>query len=137
MRRATGFLAALLWVLPAAAGESDPRDRIAAAIGLSLPGEARVVAMAEDGAIDSVLAAKLVMPPEAAERLLARVGLTETGLTDRQRYLLGSDRGGYDPDSVPVLPTGQVRLAPGRVLNLGLDRRDPERWVVYLLWHTT
>ncbi|WP_299443286.1 hypothetical protein [uncultured Rhodospira sp.] len=110
---------------------------IHAVTGLDLPEGAEVLGLREGGAIDSSLSAKVVFPPTALDRFVADLGLRPADFGETRRYLLGTNDGWWDPEAPPRLPTAHVEMAPGRVLNLGLDQRDPDRPVVYLFWHTT
>lgn len=112
-------------------------EKIRTVTGLALPEGTEVLGLEQDGAIDSHLSAKLAFAPMALERFLASLALAPDAFAERSRYYLGTNQGWWDPETPPALPTAQTRLAPGRVLNLGIDRRDPQRPVVYLFWHTT
>ncbi len=105
--------------------------------GLALVGDPEVLGLEEDGAIDSSLSAKLAFAPAALEQFLASLALAPDAFAETRRYFLGTNQGWWDPETPPALPTAQTELAPGRILNIGIDRRDPQRPVVYLFWHTT
>lgn len=112
-------------------------EKIRTVTGLSLPEETEVLGIEEGGAIDSHLAAKLALAPPALEQWLASLPLVPDAFEDARRYFLGTNQGWWDPETPAALPTAQMELAPGRILNIGIDRADPERAVVYLFWHTT
>jgi hypothetical protein len=112
-------------------------ERIRAVTGLDLPPETGVVGVEEGGAIDSHLSAKLALAPSALEQFLASLGLAPDAFAEGRRYFLGTNQEWWDPQAPPALPTAQIELSPGRILNIGIDRSDPQRSVVYLFWHTT
>lgn len=63
--------------------------------------------------------------------------LAQVDFTEDKRYLLGPDEGWWDPERPASLPTAQAALPNGEYLNVGADRGDQARIVVYLMWHQT
>lgn len=112
-------------------------EKIRTVTGLALPEDTEVLGVEEGGAIDSHLSAKLALAPPALEQWLASLALAPDAFEDASRYFLGTNQGWWDPETPAALPTAQIELAPGRILNIGIDRSDSQRSVVYLFWHTT
>lgn len=119
------------------AGNDAALEKVRTVTGLDLPEGTELLGIDDDGAIDSHLSAKLAFAPAALDQLLASLGLAPDAFADTSRYFLGTNQGWWDPETPPALPTAQIELAPGRILNIGIDRRDPQRPIVYLFWHTT
>lgn len=110
---------------------------IETATKLRLPEGTVVIGFEEGGAIDSYLSAKLTMPAPALAEWLRVLAIAPDAFSENSRYFLGTNEGWWDPEAPAELPTAQTDLAPGRILNIGIERSDPERPVVYLFWHTT
>jgi hypothetical protein len=118
-----------------------PRDvtlsELSKRIGLELPAGTELVGSARESGIDEAVRAKIALSPDGWSELLTRAALSETDFTDEKRYLLGKNDGWWDPERVTSLPAAQAEVAPGRFLDLGVDRSESSRILVYLLWHET
>lgn len=135
--------AAILGVSGEQAGEAMMVDqpeairKIEETTGLRLPERTVVIGLDEGGAIDFYLSAKLAMPARALAEWLIVLRIAPDAFSEDSRYLLGTSEGWWDPEVPMQLPTAQTELAPGRILNIGIDRSDPEQPIIYLFWHET
>ena len=120
-----------------ALADLKPLEKITATTTLSLPSDTEIFGVSEDGAIDSFLSAKFSVSSEELGALLEAADLDEDDFEDSKRYLLGQDDDWWDPQTPKTLPTAQKMIAPGRVLNLGVDYSSCARPVIYLVWHST
>ena len=68
---------------------------------------------------------------------LSHAPLSEIDFSEDKRYLLGPDDDWWDPERPESPPTAQAALPNAEFLNVGVDRSDPARFVLYLMWHQT
>ena len=87
--------------------------------------------------MDEAIRAKLEMSEADWKSFASGLGLSEDDLEPENRAYLGRDSGWWDPGSVPGLVAVQIQLPNAEALNVGLDRRNPARFVVYLFWLQT
>ncbi|CAD7850575.1 MAG: hypothetical protein [Olavius algarvensis Gamma 1 endosymbiont] len=87
--------------------------------------------------MDDALFVKVAFGTQGWATFVLSPSLAEAYFTEDKRYLLGPDEGRWDPGRPASLPTAQVALPNGEYLNVGVDRGDPARIVVYLMWHQT
>ena len=86
---------------------------------------------------DALVRAKLRMTVEQWSSFQAALQLHVDAFSEDKRYLLGINDGWWNPAEVAMLPTAQIQLPDAKVLNLGVDRSDPQQLLVYLVWHAT
>lgn len=139
MKSSALFVTVFSGVLATHTAMADPASlsKIAAITTLSLPADTLVLGLSEDGAIDSFLNAKLSLNLDELRVLFESVDLSDDDFEESKRYLLGQNNDWWNPQTPEFLPTAQTTIAPGRILNLGVDRSDSARPVVYMLWHST
>lgn len=119
---------------------ADSSDRLAALsekLSLTFPEGTKLRSVREESGMDSAVFAKLEFDAQQWDEFLADSPFADEPFTDEKRYLLGPDNGWWDPKKPKLLPTAQAQLPGGKVLNLGVDRGDQVRIVVYLVWHET
>lgn len=112
-------------------------DELSDKLGLTFPQGTELLAVSSESGIDDALFAKLSMAPESWSAFLSEVPLTEADFSEDKRYLLGPNDGSWAPEQPSSLPTAQAGLANNEFLNVGVDRSDPARLIVYLMWHQT
>ena len=108
---------------------------LAKQIGVELPRDSELIGSDQETGIDRAVQAKVAIPPGALATFLKRLNLSEENFSEDNRYLLGKNKGWWNPSGTFPLPTAQVSMPSVRYLNIGLDRRDPSRVVLFLLWH--
>jgi hypothetical protein len=86
---------------------------------------------------DALVRARLTMTPTQWAAFLAALSVAANAFEEEKRYLLGTNEGWWTPKGPAQLPTAQVRRPDAKVLDLGVDRSDPQRLQVYLVWHAT
>ena len=106
-------------------------------VGLVFPAGTELLGVRGESGMDEALFAKVAIGAADWAAFLTRSPFEEADFDEGKRYLLEPDNGWWDPESVPSLPTAQAPLPESRYLNVGVDRRDPARFVVYLMWHET
>ena len=104
---------------------------------ISFPPGTRVLCDQDEAGMDSALSLKVEIPGDRWEAFLAGSPFRGKDFRSEARYLLGPDDGSWDPSRPSDLPTAQVRLMSGAYLNMGVDRTDPVKAVLYLFWHET
>jgi hypothetical protein len=124
-------------VLHASDDPVDALRRMEAVIGIQLPPGTTVIQHAGASDSDALLRAKLAMGPEQFSTFLSTLSLTTDAFEDDKRYLLGTNDGWWNPEDPAALLTAQLQLRDAEVLNIGVDRTDPQRPLVFLLWHGT
>lgn len=120
--------------------DADPAGavhRIEAVTGLKLPPGTTVIQYASASDSDALLRAKLAMSPEQLGAFLGTLALATDAFQEDRRYLLGTNDGWRNPKDPAALPTAQLQLRDAKVLNVGVDRTDPQRPLIFLLWHAT
>lgn len=110
---------------------------LAGKMRLTLPPDIRVLGVRELGGLDDAVFLKIEFVKEQWDPFLAASPMRDEEFSEERRYLLGPDEGWWDPGRPQALPTAQVYLPRGEVLNMGVDRSDPAKIVVYLMWHQT
>jgi hypothetical protein len=116
---------------------STPLSEIEKHTGVLFPYGATVLRYDIDLRSDALIRAKLVVTHAQWQGLLGCAKLSPDAFEEAQRYLLGPNDGWWDPKEPRQLPTAQQRLPGVKVLNIGVDRSDPERILVFLMWHAT
>jgi hypothetical protein len=120
-----------------AGGAVNALGQIEAATGIRLPPGTTVIQHARASDSDALVRARLAMSPEQLSAFLGALSLTNDAFEEDKRYLLGTNDGWWNPKDPAVLPTAQLPLSGAKVLNVGVDRADPQRPQVYFLWHGT
>jgi len=108
------------------------------AMNIAIPPTVRVLRYQKWQGIDESIQAMLEMSESEWQAFASGLDIKDEDLTPEDVvYLLGSDGDWWDPGSVPGLVGIQIVLPNLEALNIGVDRRDPSRTVVYLAWHQT
>jgi len=121
------------------ARESISADELGRAINFPLPSDARVLRWEKHQGMDEAINAKLEMPATAWASFFASLGVEDEDLSTERLSPLGSDEAwwGDHPRSIPGIAAVQIQLPNAESLNVGVDRRDPDRVIVYLFWFQT
>jgi len=104
---------------------------------VSFPEGATVVQQARTSDSDAILRAKLLMTPAQWTAFVGALALPADAFEEEKRYLLGINDGWWNPKDPTRLPTAQLALPDGKILNVGIDRTDEQRLQVYFIWHGT
>lgn len=112
-------------------------NSLGAKLNLSFPEDARLLGVREMSGFDDALFAKVEFTSDRYDSFLASSPFGAADFAEERRYLLGESDTFWDPKSPSQLPTAQTRLPNGRVLNMGIDRSEPNKVVIYLMWHGT
>jgi hypothetical protein len=110
---------------------------LAGKMRLTFPPGMRVLGVRETVGFDNAVFLKIEFGNEQWDRFLAASPMRDEEFSDERRYLLGANEDWWDPGRPQELPTAQTYLPQGKVLNMGIDRGDPAKAVVYLMWHET
>jgi hypothetical protein len=120
-----------------AATQSAQLQEIESFTGLRFPKGVTLIHYEREMESDALIRAKFVFTPSQWQSFLSQSPLDPDTFEDEQRYLLGSNFAWWDPQGPEQLPTAQAHLPDARVLNVGVDRSDPQRFVVFFIWHRT
>ena len=112
-------------------------DELSQQMGIVLPPGTELLAVSGENGIDDAVFAKVALEADSLTSFLSRLQLSEPDFSEDKRYLLGPDDGSWDPRRAASLPTAQVERPNGAFLNVGLDRSNPARPIVFLMWHET
>jgi hypothetical protein len=121
---------------PASSGVSA-LQQIEQTTGIRFPEGAALLQLARASDSDLLIRAKLAMTPAQWTAFLATLTLPADAFEEEKRYLLGTNDGWWNPKDPTSLPTAQLTLPDAKVLNVGVDRTDPQRLQVYFVWHGT
>ncbi len=116
---------------------SSPLAEIQKFTGTLFPYGATVIRYERQMESDALIRAKLFVTPAQWQGFLGCARLEPDAFEEEKRYLLGSNTDWWNPRDSRQLPTAQARLPGARVLNVGVDRSDPERILVFFVWHRT
>jgi hypothetical protein len=116
---------------------STPLSEIEKHTGVMFPYGATVIRHDIDLRSDALIRAKLVVTHAQWQGLLGCARLSPSDFEEGRRYLLGINDGWWNPRDPRQLPTAQQSLPGAKYLNVGIDRSDPERILVYFMWHAT
>ena len=116
---------------------STPLAEIEKFTGVLFPYGAIVIRHDIDRRSDALVRAKLLVTHAQWQGLLGCARLSPDDFEESRRYLLGTNDGWWNPRDPLLLPTAQQSLPGAKVLNLGIDRSDPEKILVFLMWHAT
>ncbi|WP_133513008.1 hypothetical protein [Candidatus Thiosymbion oneisti] len=112
-------------------------DELAAKLGLRFPADTELLGVRSEQGMDDALFAKVTFGAQGWAAFVLSASLTEADFTEDKRYLLGPDEDWWDPERPASLPTAQAALPNAEYLNVGVDRGDGARILVYLMWHQT
>ena len=122
-------------------GSAASQQRLAqmgSRVGLTFPPSARLLTTSSsDRGLDDAVHAKVEMTAVDYAEFIAASPLAAEPFVAEKRFMLGKNRGDWDPETPPALPTAQVRLPNASVINLGVDRSGGASVVVYVFWHET
>ena len=110
---------------------------IETSIAIEFPPGTRLIHVERSTESDALIRAKLVVTPTQWANFVASSPLDPDTFEDGQRYLLGTNVEGWNPQDSATLPTAQAWLPGAKVLNVGVDRSNPEQFLVFLVHHGT
>jgi hypothetical protein len=110
-------------------------DALSAKLGVSLPGDARIIGVASEEGMDDMLRVKLEMPTPSLTRFLADSKVPH--FDDSSADILGPDEGFWDPHKATRLRIGDIQLAGARFLTLAIDDSRQGIATVYVMNHGT
>lgn len=119
------------------AAKSAQLQEIESFTGLEFPEGITLLRYEREMESDALIRAKFNFSPSQWASFLKRLPLDPDTFDDDQRYLLGANHGWWNPQDAEHLPTAQANLPGAQVLDIGVDRSDPQRLVVFLVWHRT
>lgn len=99
------------------------------------PGGTQAVGLRRDSDPVQAIYLKVRMSADDWRAFLRSTPLSEYELTEEQRIVFLPDKDWWDPSKPALLPTAQMRLADGTVLNIGKAEGASGEVVVYLLWY--
>jgi|GEM_PF-5825914 len=114
---------------------STDKDAIEKVLGFVLPDDATVLLIERESGIDDMLRAKVEMSRVSFMSLAPRLPVPMTSMT-RGPGRLSADKGDWNPRGTPGVKSGQVALAAGRYLNIGVAESS-ERVTLFVLEHGT
>ena len=106
-------------------------------MNLTFPADTRVLGVNESHGIDDAVFLKVEISRVAWPKFLASSPFKEGDFAEDKRYLLEPDQGWWDPTAPQKLPTAQTYLPGAKVLNMGVDKSNNQKVIVYLFWHST
>ncbi|MEE4379496.1 MAG: hypothetical protein V2J55_18575 [Candidatus Competibacteraceae bacterium] len=112
-------------------------NKLATSIGISFPAGTKLIRYDSDFGSDGLIRAKLVFTPAQWTRFVDESPLDPETFEEEQRYLLGTNVEWWNPEDPAELPTAQASLPDAKVLNVGIDRSDPNLITAFLVWHGT
>lgn len=110
---------------------------LSAKMWINFPSGTRFLGVRETVGLDDAIFLKIEFDKEQWDHFIATSLLQDEEFSDERRYLLGPNEGWWDPERPQALPTAQAYLPQSKVLNMGVDRSDPTKIVIYLMWHGT
>ncbi|MCP5119956.1 MAG: hypothetical protein GY953_54860 [bacterium] len=112
-------------------------DELSGKLGLRFPVDTELLAVTAESGMDDALFVKVAFGVDGWDFFLSHAALSEADFSEDRRYLLGPDDDWWNPEQPASLPTAQAQLPNGEFLNVGVDRSDPARLILYLMWHQT
>ena len=106
-------------------------------IGIEFPPGTRLIHVERNTESDSLIRAKFALTPAQWESFVASSALDPDAFDDGQRYLLGTNVEAWNPQDSATLPTAQAWLPGAKVLDVGVDRSNPDEFLVFLVHHGT
>jgi hypothetical protein len=119
------------------ATQSDQLLEIESYTGLKFPQDSKLIYYEREMESDALIRAKFSFTPSQWQTFSKQLPMDPDTFEDEQRYLLGANSSNWNPQDTKQLPTSQALLPDGQVLDVGVDRTNPERFVVFLVWHRT
>ena len=106
-------------------------------IGIEFPPGTRLIHVERNSESDALIRAKLAFTPTQWASFVASSPLDHDTFEEGQRYLLGTNVAGWNPQDSATLPTAQAWLPGAKVLDVGVDRSNPDQFLVFLVHHGT
>lgn len=115
----------------------SPLEVLQKTLPYPLPEDAEVLFFQEERGIDPLVLCKLRVARDQWETCRAQWPVDDEAFSNDNRYLLFENEGDWDPQDPATLPTAQLQLDGGFVVNLGVDQSAPDVTVLYLVRHGT
>ncbi len=118
--------------------QNEQLAQLSTKVGLPFPADTKILGIRYDqSGPDGIVFAKLQLEAGQWDAFLATSPFVDEPFEDTKRYVLGPEDGWWDPKTPSLLPTANVNLPGGKVLNLGVDQSDNGVATLYLLYHET